>query len=198
MYKFLTHIFGAALLGFNLAGHALEVKVVDALAESEATEEGGSSEWEWDALIPKGYEFPNPMADLSDEEFSNLMDDSVQAQALLDEIQELQNKAPVVEALNGKHGSISGYAMPLDFEEEQVSEFLLVPYFGACIHVPPPPGNQTIYVKAKYPFKFESMWDPVTISGTLQTIHTDTELAAAGYQMDADEVKPYEIEAAPD
>ena len=54
--------------------------------------------------------------------------------------------APVVEALNGQHVKIPGFVVPLDASGETVKEILLVPYFGACVHVPPPPSNQIVHV----------------------------------------------------
>ena len=54
----------------------------------------------------------------------------------------------VVAELNGKRVRIGGYVVPLDFEATTIKEFLLVPFVGACIHVPPPPANQIVYVKA--------------------------------------------------
>lgn len=145
----------------------------------------------WDELIPSDYVFVHPLDTLTDEEYEALIDGSDAAQNLMDEIRRIQDAAPVVEALNGQAGRISGYALPLDFEAEDVSEFLLVPYFGACIHVPPPPGNQTVYVRLDTPVKLDALWDPVTVTGTIETVRISTELAAAGYQMQAVEVQPY-------
>ncbi len=51
--------------------------------------------------------------------------------------------------LNGSKVKIPGFVIPLEGDDKAVTEFLLVPYFGACIHVPPPPPNQIIYVKFK-------------------------------------------------
>ena len=147
---------------------------------------------DWEDLVPNDYVFENPLDSLSDEEYEALTDDSEKAQELMNEIRQLMDFAPVVEDLNGKTVRLSGYAVPLDFEAQQVKEFLLVPYFGACIHVPPPPGNQTVYVKSDQGLEMEGLWDPVSVTGTLQTVHTNSELAASGYTISADEVGPYE------
>lgn len=152
------------------------------------------TEWTWDDLVPSDYVFVNPLDALSDEEFEALDDNSEQALALMDKIRLMQDNAPVVEALDGAAGRISGYALPLDFEAQEVAEFLLVPYFGACIHVPPPPGNQTVYVRLDKPVKLDALWDPVTVTGKMETVRTSTELAAAGYQMQAVDVAPYVYE----
>ena len=96
----------------------------------------------------------------------------------------------VVTELNGKHVRIGGYVVPLDFEAPTVKEFLLVPYVGACIHVPPPPANQIIYVKADKGFEVASQFDPVTVTGTIKTETAFTGLADAGYSIDAESVEP--------
>ena len=55
--------------------------------------------------------------------------------------------APVVKALDGQSVSLPGFVVPLEGDSELITEFLLVPYFGACIHVPPPPPNQPIWIQ---------------------------------------------------
>src|SRR4029453_11969102 len=69
--------------------------------------------------------------------------------------------APVVESLGGKRVHIGGYVVPLSFEATRVTDFLLVPFVGACIHVPPPPANQIIYVKINQGFDVQGTFDPV-------------------------------------
>ncbi len=96
----------------------------------------------------------------------------------------------VVTELNGKHVRIGGYVVPLDFEATTVKEFLLVPFVGACIHVPPPPANQIIYVKADKGFEVGGQFDPVTVTGTIKTETAFTGLADAGYSIDAEAVEP--------
>lgn len=95
----------------------------------------------------------------------------------------------VVAELGGKRVRISGYVVPLDFEATSVKEFLLVPFVGACIHVPPPPANQIVYVKAEKGFDVQGSFDPVTVTGTIKTDVAFTGLADAGYSMDAEQVE---------
>jgi hypothetical protein len=97
--------------------------------------------------------------------------------------------APVVESLAGKRVRIGGYVVPLDFEATRVKEFLLVPFVGACIHVPPPPANQIVYVKAEKGFDVQGMFDPVWVTGTLAVTPAFTGLAEAGYTLDAEKVE---------
>ena len=95
----------------------------------------------------------------------------------------------VVPELDGQSVSIGGYVVPLDFEATTVKEFLLVPFVGACIHVPPPPANQIIYVKTDKGFEVGGAFDPVTVTGTIKTTVAFTGLADAGYTITADSVE---------
>ena len=92
--------------------------------------------------------------------------------------------------LDGQAVRIPGYVVPLEESPEGLKEFLLVPYFGACIHSPPPPANQIIHVLPQTASKVRSM-EPVWISGTLQREKTDSYMGAAGYRMKAQKVEPY-------
>ena len=93
--------------------------------------------------------------------------------------------------MDGASVRIPGYLVPLEENKAGLKEFLLVPYFGACIHTPPPPANQIIHVKTDKPAKgFRSM-DTVWISGTLKTLRSDSYMGASGYRMDAVVVEPY-------
>jgi hypothetical protein len=96
----------------------------------------------------------------------------------------------IVQALDGQNVSIGGYVVPLDFDSTTVKEFLLVPFVGACIHVPPPPANQIIYVKTDKGFEVGSQSDPVTVVGKITTTVAFTGLADAGYTLAADSVEP--------
>lgn len=96
----------------------------------------------------------------------------------------------LVSELNGKSVRIGGYVVPLDFEATNVKEFLLVPFVGACIHVPPPPANQIVYVKVDKGFDIGGTFDPVTVTGIIKTDVAFTGLADAGYTMEAVSVEP--------
>jgi Uncharacterized protein conserved in bacteria len=99
--------------------------------------------------------------------------------------------APVVEALDGKKVRIPGYVVQLEGDADNVTEFLLVPYFGACIHVPPPPPNQIIHVKYAEGVPYENTYDAVWIEGTIKVERKEGDLAVVGYQMEADSVEVY-------
>jgi len=148
----------------------------------------------WDDLIPVDYELPNPLNDLSDEEFANLMDGTEKADRLMSELRAEWDNAPVVDKLNGQTVRLPGFVVPLDFEAVKITEFLLVPYFGACIHVPPPPANQIVYVKSDEGIEIERLYDAVIIQGTMETAAVASELGHAGYTLHATDVSPYTVE----
>ncbi|MFK7700865.1 DUF3299 domain-containing protein [Pseudomonas caspiana] len=102
--------------------------------------------------------------------------------------------APVVKALDGQNVRLPGYIVPLEVSEEgRVIEFLLVPYFGACIHVPPPPSNQIVHVTSELGVKVEELYQPYWIEGPMQVKASTSELADAGYSMEADKILVYEL-----
>ena len=102
--------------------------------------------------------------------------------------------APVVQALDGQQVKLPGYIVPLDVTDEgRVTEFLLVPYFGACIHVPPPPSNQIVHVTSELGVLMDALYQPFWIEGPLKVEQTSSELAEAGYQMEAEKIYAYEL-----
>ena len=107
--------------------------------------------------------------------------------------QDLPN-APVVPALDGQLIRLPGYIVPLEVSEDgRTTDFLLVPYFGACIHVPPPPSNQIVHVTSKEGVKLDELYQPYWVEGPLQVKASSSELADAGYQMEAEKIYAYEL-----
>jgi hypothetical protein len=95
--------------------------------------------------------------------------------------------------LDGQLLRIPGFIVPLEEDSEgRVLEFFLVPYVGACIHVPPPPPNQIVYVKAGEPFFVHGLGDAYWIVGRMHTQVRETPMASASYFMTADSIEPYE------
>lgn len=100
---------------------------------------------------------------------------------------------------NGKAVQLDGYMLPLQQQGKKVTEFLLVPVVGACIHVPPPPPNQMVVVKYPAGFDMSGVFTPVTIRGAMQVQSSTTKLTLVdgsakintGYSMSADEVQAY-------
>lgn len=98
----------------------------------------------------------------------------------------------VRQELNGSTVKIPGFVIPLEGDEEIVTEFLLVPYFGACIHVPPPPPNQIIYVKFEQGAPIQQLWDVIYLVGKLKTESTTSDLAETGYLIDGIRIEAYD------
>jgi hypothetical protein len=95
-------------------------------------------------------------------------------------------------ALNEKLVSVPGFMVPLEDDADQVTEFLLVPFAGACIHVPPPPPNQMIYVKLRHNRKAKmSFTEPIVVVGQLHVATVQSPYGDVSFNMDADTVAPY-------
>lgn len=92
---------------------------------------------------------------------------------------------------NGRTVRIPGFVVPLEHAGTGVVTFILVPYVGACIHVPPPPANQLVLVTTKRPFEIGDLFDPVRVTGVIATAATETELADIGYTLAADRVEAW-------
>lgn len=100
--------------------------------------------------------------------------------------------APVA-SLDGETVRLPGFIVPLESDEGGlISEFLLVPYFGACIHLPPPPPNQIVYVTLEKPFDLVSMQQPYWIEGTMLVQGYSSEVAATVYTIRADRILKYD------
>lgn len=98
----------------------------------------------------------------------------------------------VVEELDGQRVRIGGYILPFDFfSGGRVTRFLLVPYVGACIHVPPPPPNQLVYVETSEPLEVGGLWDPVFAEGVMRIQRQDTDLASVAYTLELESITPY-------
>ena len=99
-----------------------------------------------------------------------------------------------VEELDGEFVRIPGYVVPFDFDSDQSwGEFLFVPYMGACIHTPPPPPNQIIFVRADPAVKVKDIWAPYWLEGTLSTEKNLNDLGDTAYSMNISSIEPYPI-----
>lgn len=98
----------------------------------------------------------------------------------------------VVEDFDGKSIRLPGFIIPIEMnEKQQVTEFFLVPYFGACIHLPPPPPNQIIYVTSEKGILVEDIYNAYWLEGTIKTSFTENEIAQSAYSMTAETVELY-------
>jgi hypothetical protein len=109
-----------------------------------------------------------------------------------DDYQRALLSTTVVSEMDGKAIRIPGFIVPLEFNDDKtVSQFFLVPFFGACIHVPPPPPNQVIHVTSSNGVKLENLYTPHWVSGVVNSVFIENEIATATYAMDAVDVEVY-------
>ena len=146
---------------------------------------------EWEELMPEGWDPLAELDALAGDDLQNLSDTSVQAIELYNAYQEAIRSAPVVSELDGQKIRLPGFVVPLDFEGTETSEFLLVPYFGACIHVPPPPSNQIVYVRTVAGYPLQELFDPVWVTGEIRTEAHLNDVGDAGYTLQATIIEPY-------
>ena len=142
----------------------------------------------WEALVPADWD---PFKDFKGLDFQLLDDADPRANEMLKKMRKAWDDAPVNPALVGQTVRIPGFVVPLEDGKEGLREFLLVPYFGACIHSPPPPANQIIHVLPRTPAKGVRSMDTVWVSGVLATGRTDTYMGASSYRIEATQVAPY-------
>lgn len=135
----------------------------------------------WDDLIPPGV----PYSEIIGEGEIDAVND--QWRPLFDE-----NATKLNDALIGAYVKLPGYIIPWDVSSAGVSSFILVPYVGACIHVPPPPANQLVFVTAKTPWPHNNLWEAVWVTGTMSHNLQTTDVAVIGYEMVADEMEVFE------
>jgi uncharacterized protein len=142
---------------------------------------------DWESLMPKNWD---PLKKYRGMNFDALSDADPQAIEMLQRMRESWNNAPVNMAMDGQAVRIAGYLVPLDENKSGLTRFLLVPYFGACIHTPPPPSNQIIDVTPTSPSRFKVI-TPIWVTGKLRVERSDTVLGTTSYRMDANQVDLY-------
>jgi hypothetical protein len=143
----------------------------------------------WEELVPKDWD---PSKEFKGMDLSALDDGDPRANAMLMKMQEVSNNAPTNPAMNGAEVKIPGFIVPLEEAKGEVTEFLLVPYFGACIHTPPPPANQIVHVIAAEAFKGLHAMDTVKVSGILKAArYASADMGVSGYEIKAASVERF-------
>lgn len=92
---------------------------------------------------------------------------------------------------NGETVRLPGYIVPIDYSGTGVTAFILVPFVGACVHVPPPPANQLVFVTTKKPYENSGLFEAVNVIGMFGTASTSTQLADIAYALSADHIEPF-------
>ncbi len=142
----------------------------------------------WEDLMPPGEE--EKLLQLYSQMQSSMMAFSVMEGSPGDKANQV-GTFNVVEDLDGKKVRLPGYTVPLG-SADNFTEFLLVPTLGACLHQPPPPPNQTLYVVSKKPIKSIDLAQAVWVNGTIKTQVQKTDRADTAYVMELDSFEEYE------
>ena len=149
-------------------------------AELEAR---GITEIGWEELMPEGEE--ERIAEMYQAQMARLYSGGGIAEGSAADQAIQIGTFNVVDELDGMKIRLPGYTVPFDYgSEAEISEFLLVPYYGACLHAPPPPPNQTVFVETEEKIKLRDLSQAVWIEGTIRTARQDTELADAAYTIE--------------
>jgi hypothetical protein len=166
-----------------LAGSALSSLAIPAIGSAY-------KEVEWDELMPEGWRKKVILELTRMRRYGSLTDGDPRADEAYARLKKTWDAAPPTKTYIGKPIRIAGYVVPLDAERMQSSEFLLVPYFGACIHSPPPPANQIILIKPPKGSRFRTM-DAIWVEGILTEGKTSSEVGTSTYVLTADKIMLY-------
>ena len=135
----------------------------------------------WDDLLPVGVPYSEIIGEGELDEVNDTWN------PIYDE-----NATKLNESLDGSYIKMPGFIIPFDIGVKGVTEFMLVPYTGACIHMPPPPANQLVMVNAKTPWPSDDLWNPVWVIGMMRMQLQSTDLGQTGYAIVADQMEVYE------
>lgn len=154
--------------------------------------ERGVTEITWEELMPEGEE--ERLAEMYQAQMASLYSRSggVAEGSAADQAIQI-GTFNTVPGLDGMKIRLPGYTVPFDYgSDAEISEFLLVPYYGACLHAPPPPPNQTVFVKTEDKIKLKDLSQAVWIEGTLRTQRQNSSLADAAYTIEMTDWEIYE------
>lgn len=145
--------------------------------------ERGITEIGWEELMPEGEE--ERIAEMYQAQMARLYSGGGVAEGSAADQAIQIGTFNVVEDMDGMKVRLPGYTVPFDYgSEAEISEFLLVPYYGACLHAPPPPPNQTVFVETADKIKLRDLSQAVWIEGTLRTKRQNSSLADAAYTIE--------------
>ncbi len=145
----------------------------------------------WDDLVPPNWNPLDSFKDLIGPDAQALKDGDPRAQKLMERMRKVWDAAPTVASMEGRAVKLPGYVVPLEQGEDGMTEFLLVPYFGACIHTPPPPANQIVHVRSSKPVKGLRTMDAVWAIGTMTLDRNKSDMGASGYTLSASKIDKY-------
>ena len=172
----------------SLSAVAADYQVGDRLEKPKAGAASTYRSITFDDLMPLDWD---PNAALKDLDLSSLQDNDPRANTAMAKIRAAWDQAPVVPQMSGQKVRIAGFLVRLEGDDKFIREFLLVPYFGACVHVPAPPVNQVVHVVPAKPVPVGPDMSAVWVKGTMSVTAAKTDLGDAAYRIDAVEVEPY-------
>lgn len=181
-------------VGLPAAAFAADAKPAYQLGErlpqdtADARKQAAYKNTQWDDLVPSDWD---PRQLFKGIDMRMLDDSDPRAIRALEKLREAWSNAPAKASLNGTRIRLPGFVVPLERKGNMITEFLLVPYFGACIHTPPPPSNQIVHVFASKPVKDTATMDAVWVSGVMEVARSETGMGNAGYRLKAEIVEPY-------
>ena len=146
----------------------------------------------WNDLVADGYDAQSIISKYQSR-INVIQEGSVEERELYKIMDEEFNKAPPNMDLAGTTVKIPGFVSPLDDNNGMVGDFLLVPYFGSCIHSPPPPVNQTVLVNPQEgkSISMSKIRRPVWVVGELKVERSSTDLAEAAYRIENARLEEY-------
>jgi hypothetical protein len=177
----------------QLIAAALAAPVLGALGRAIASDPA-AKETSWEELMPKDWD---PMKEFRAGDVGLVQEGSVKERNMMRQMRELWDNAPTNPKMDGARVRLPGYVVPLEEVKGELKEFLLVPYFGACIHSPPPPANQIVHVTSSTPLKGWRTMDAVWVNGTLKAARADTAMGASGYLIADPVVERYVMKPRP-
>ncbi|MEL6825348.1 MAG: DUF3299 domain-containing protein [Pseudomonadota bacterium] len=165
-------------------------RLAEAGSDANALAARGVREVGWEELMPEGEE--ERLAQLYQQQMTMLYSGGPIAEGSAADQMIQIGTFNTVKELNETKVRIPGYTVPFEYgANAEISEFLLVPYYGACLHAPPPPPNQTVFAMTDEPIKLRNLAQAVWIEGTIYTQTQESELADAAYTIRVDRVETY-------
>ncbi len=134
----------------------------------------------WDDLLPAGLPYAEIIGEGEIDEANDIWNPIYDANATV-----------LNDELDGAYIKLPGFIIPFDISPEGVTNFMLVPYVGACLHTPPPPANQLVMVDTAKPWPSDALWDAVWVIGTMRTQLQSTKFGETGYAITADDMEVY-------
>lgn len=171
-----------------------------ALAEDVKAEQDEYQTIEWISMMPKEDlealmnppDYIGQIQDGSSEDNMDTLSELAKNNAQVQRFQSALASTKIVKEVIGKKIRVPGFIVPLEGEDQMITEFFIVPFFGACLHMPPPPPNQIIHVEYADGVELTNLYDPYWFEGTLSVKNISNDLGASAYGMTIKSVYPHE------